>query len=134
MAQSKTLDKKSIEKKAKKALARAEKSVEAARKAVRASSKKLRGKAESLAKKTQKLGAKQAKAHRELASAESARATVVAEEQPGAVVTAPPLPTPEAAAPTLAELRRRAKEQGVTGYSRLNKSALIEALDSAPAE
>jgi hypothetical protein len=40
----------------------------------------------------------------------------------------------EPAAPTLVELRSRAKEQGVAGYSRLNKAALIAALDTTPAE
>lgn len=132
MAHSKNVDKKSIEKKAKKALARAEKSVEKAGKAVRTSSRKLRDRAAALVKKTEKLEAKQAEAGREFDSA--SKAATAAKPTPVAEVLTPPLPAPEPAAPTLVELRRRAKERGVAGYSRLNKAALIAALDAADSE
>jgi peptidoglycan hydrolase CwlO-like protein len=45
-----------------------------------------------------------------------------------ASVLTPPLPTAEAPAPTLIELREQARAKGLTGYSRLNKAALVEAL------
>lgn len=120
--------KKVAEAKAAKALARAEKSVRKARKAVKHSSKKLRAKASELRSKTERLSATHAEAARELQSAKAS----VAVTEPAAVLAAPPLPTAEAAAPTLIELRGRAKELGVAGYSRMNKAALIEAVESAP--
>jgi len=136
MAQTKTADKKrssktgskAAEAKAKKALTRAEKSVKKAQKAVKASSKKLQAKAADLAKTAEKLTAKHAGAARELQSAKAA----VAVTEPAAVLVTPPLPTAEPATPTLVELRGRAKDLGVAGYSRMNKAALIEALESAP--
>lgn len=118
--------KKAVDAKAKKALARAEKSVQKARKAVRDSSKKLREKAAELAKKTEKLGSKHAKAAGELRSAEAG----AKKTSPDTAILTPPLPTPEPAAPTLVELRHRAKERGIAGYSRMNKAALVSALDT----
>ena len=141
--------KKTSEKKAKKALARAEEAGKDAVKAVKDSSKKLRHRAASLSKKTAKLEAEHAEAARGAKSAAVAlderRRDDIAEEDAeptdgtaahGAVAEelTPPLPAPEPAAPTLVELRHRAKEQGVTGYSRMNKAALLAALDAAPAE
>jgi len=119
--------KKAAEAKAARALARAEKSVRKARKAVKHSSKKLRAKASDLRAKTERLSATHAEAARELQSAKAA----VAVTEPAAVLVAPPLPTPEAAAPTLIVLRRRAKDLGVAGYSRMNKAALTAAVESA---
>jgi hypothetical protein len=43
----------------------------------------------------------------------------------------PPLPKPGPATPNLIELRRRAREQKIRGFSRLSKAELIAALDSA---
>lgn len=115
----------SSDKKAKKALAHAETSVRAAQKAVKTSSKKLRKRASALSEQIERLAAHHANALHQL--------EVATKEAPSVEVAAltPPLPKPQPAAPTLIQLRQQAREQKVTGYSRLNKAGLMAALDSA---
>ena len=123
----------STEKKAKKALSRAEEAVQVALDAVRDSSKALRKQAVALSEKTEKLAAKHAKAVLQLEKAhkKAAASATTAESGVDSSLLTPPLPSPQPVPPTLIQLRQRAKEQGITGYSRLNKAALIEALDSS---
>lgn len=47
-------------------------------------------------------------------------------------VLTPPLPSPQPAAPTLITLRERARIAKIAGYSRMNKAALISALEATP--
>jgi hypothetical protein len=44
----------------------------------------------------------------------------------------PPLPKPQPPAGTLVELRQRAREQKIPGYSRMSKASLMAALEAAP--
>jgi len=145
----KTADKKAAEKKAVKALLRAEKAVQEAHNAVADSRKELRKLAADLAKQTKKLSEKHKKAVAQLdaevrkavagAAGASAKPSVSppkdSEPHPfeplETLIETPPLPSPQPAAPTLIELRTQAKERNITGYSRLNKAALIAALETS---
>lgn len=121
----------SVRKEAKKALAVAEESVKLARKAVTRSSAKLRREAQALTKETKKLADKHDKAARQLDAASTiARAQTTAMEKPSPSVVAASTPH-LASSPTLAELRRQARERKIVGYSRLNKADLVAKLDSA---
>jgi hypothetical protein len=152
---------KADEKKAVKALARAEKAVDEARKAVSDSSKKLRKEALELHKKAEKLSAKHTKAVNQLAEetlkadqavmsakpqaaaskkkAKKALADDAAVRTPSTVPDptvkasplTPPLPSPQAEVPTLIELRKRAKDQKIPGYSRMNKAALAAQFEAS---
>ena len=131
-------DKRTSEKTAKKALAKAKRAVETARKAVRNSTKQLRAEAAALAKANKKLDAERSKASKKAPAATDMGApglsTRPSRTPPRDAATPKTAPTTKssAAAPTVAELRRRAKAQKIAGYSRLNKAALIQALDSTP--
>jgi len=145
----KTTDKKAAEKKAVKALLRAEKAVQEAHDAVSDSRKELRKLAADLAKQTKKLSEKHAKAvaqrdaevKKAVAGAAGASAkrttTPPTDSEPHpfepleTLIETPPLPSPQPAAPSLIELRKKAKELNISGYSRLNKAALIAALETS---
>ena len=136
---------KAVKKRAKKLLGQAEEYVAKARKAVRKSGKKLRKEAASLSRDTQKLAAKHAKAVQNLAvekaaakkavqlpsvapSAVQNRVSAVSARTKAAAVV-PRLPEPRLSSSTVIELREQAKSQKIPGYARLNKAALIAALD-----